>query len=125
MTQPKRIEGARLCLSLTRSGLKAYGNRESLTELARWLDWIAQHDPAEHFECHVRWHLEDEESKFEGKRPSNVWVVTEGDLAGVFEQEVQIDETTRQAGFELTFMAVTENDLDEMAAPGWQEIAVE
>ena len=68
----------------------------------------------------MRWHLEDEASKFDGKRPSNVWVVMHSDLTNVFEQEAQVDDMTRQAGFELTFMAVTEQDLDKMASPGWQ-----
>jgi len=115
MKQPQRVEGARLCLSVSKDGVKAYGNRESFTSLARWLEWIAAHDPSEHFECHVRWHLEDEESKFQGKRPQNTWVKMEGDVAAVFEQELQLDADTRQDGFELTFMAVTEQELDTMA----------
>ena len=95
-------------------GLTAYGNRQAFTELASWLTWIAKHDPSEHYECHLRWHMESEEVKFDGKRPSNVWVNFESGLAEVFDQEGQIDKNTRQAGFEVTFMAVTEQQLDEM-----------
>jgi len=119
MEQPRLIAGSRLCLALTAEGLTVYGNPEALKSLAKWLEWIAHANPEEHYECHVGLFLEDEASRFEGKVPRNVSVLVERTLAPHIVQRkmVQIDgEPALQRGFDLTFMAVPEADLDQMAA---------
>lgn len=118
MEQPKKIPGTRLCLVVTKSGLKAYGNASALKSLASWLEWVAASNPAEHFECHVEMDLESDESKFEGKVPRNVWVLLQRELAGtldVREKVIVEGEPVDSHGFGLTFMAVSESELDDMA----------
>lgn len=67
--QPKPIPGSRLCLSVTPLGLSVYGNPTGLRALAKWLEWIASHSPAEHYECHVGMDIMDDQSTFENKTP--------------------------------------------------------
>lgn len=116
MNQPRKIPGARLCLAMREQGLTVYCNPDALRSLAEWLQWIASHNPAEHFECHVRMDLEDDESKFENKVPSNVLMLVEKQLSNIFSGTAAINGTqVSERGFELTFMAAPEEELDEMA----------
>jgi hypothetical protein len=117
MEPPKKVPGARLCLSVTKRGVMAYGNPAALKLLAQWLEWIASQDPAEHFECHVGMDIENDESKFDNQTPSNVWVLFEEKLSDTFarNESILVDgEQVAVCGFDLSFMAVQESELDEM-----------
>ena len=105
-------------MALTKQGLTVYGNAAGFRSLAKWLEWVADSSPTEHYECHVGMDLEDVESKFDNKRPRNVWVLMERSLDGIVEKRrrgVVDNEEVEFRGFDLTFMAVPENELDEMA----------
>jgi hypothetical protein len=116
--KPKKMPGARLCLAVTSKGVTAYCNPAALKSLAKWLEWISLHAPEEHFECHVGMDIEDDESKFDGRIPSNVWVLIEKSLSHSLQRDAisEIDgEQVKICGFNLTFMATPEDELDEMA----------
>jgi hypothetical protein len=118
MEQPKKLPGSKLCLAITKDGLTAYGNPEAFRSLAKWLEWIAASNPAEHFECHVGMDLESDESKFQNKTPKNVWVLIDKDLSSILAKRGRsyIDgEAVELRGFDVNFMAVPENELDQMA----------
>lgn len=118
MEQPKKVPGARVCLAVTSQGVTAYCNPAALKSLAKWMEWISSHDPSEHFECHLTMDIKDDESKFENKTPSNVWVLLEDKLLNVLQRDelAMIDgEQVKKRGFDLSFMAVPESELDEMA----------
>lgn len=118
MNQPHLESGARACIVLTRQGLTVYGNPPALRTLAKWLEWIASAPPSEHYECHVGMDLEDEESKFHGGLPRNVWVLVEEALALHVEarQALVVDgEPALERGFDLKIMGATERDLDDLA----------
>jgi len=108
MPAPDRIPGTRACVVVTRHGVKLYGNRAAFRSLARFMSWIAEADPAEHFECHAKWHLASEEFLLRNGAP-NVATLFTPDLVDHFTRESEDD-----SGFELTFMGVEEGDLDEL-----------
>lgn len=109
-TRPEKKSDARLCLSVRRDGLTAYGNTQAFQSLAEWLSWLSKSDPKEHFECHVTMALEDDASLFEGKRPRNVWTVADHAMRGIVTPR-----SSKHPGFELTFMMAGAAELDQMA----------
>lgn len=110
MKNPTRKSGTRLCIAVTNSGVTLYGNKQAFKSLSEWMDWIASSSEGEHFECHVLMYLEDDESKFEGKEPRNVWTLIDETVSPSFTAKA-----TNNTGFELTFMGVEEKELDYMA----------
>ena len=106
---PLKKAGTRLCIAVTRDGVSVYGNKQAFQSLSEWMSWIAASNDADHFECHVTMSLEDDASSFEGKEPRNVWVLTDEEFADSFGRQSE-----GSPGFELTFMAVEEQDLDEL-----------
>jgi hypothetical protein len=108
--KPNVQKGARICMAVTQDGVTVYGNKIGLESLSEWLAWIAKNNPSENYECHTKMYLMDDDCVFEGKKPNNIWVLKSKDVAHSFYEE---NETC--PGFELTFMGVTEKDLDEMA----------
>ena len=114
---PKTIPGSRICFALSRDGVTAYGNNKALRSLSQWLDWLAKTDPATHNECHVSLSLESEEVILKGKRPKNVWILAEREFTPLL-KSMSIKDVDggklRSVGFEMTFMAVTDDELDKM-----------
>lgn len=107
--QPMANEKSRICLNFAADGLTAYCNREALIDLRNQLDWLIASPPEANHHCHTLMVLENDESRFEGKRPRN---------AGVsFSEGV---ETMKNADSEsgecvdLTFMVVNDAILDDM-----------
>ena len=86
-----------------------YGNREAFRSLAQFMSWIADANPADHYECHVKWHLSSEEALLRGGTP-NVVTVIAPELATHLASASDMG-----PGFEVTFMAVEEHDLDAMS----------
>jgi hypothetical protein len=100
----------RLCLKLSIDGLTAYGNKEAIIALRDQMNWLLESDPSEHFECHVMLTMENDESKFGGLVPANVWTIVSKDLIGI--DDDLINEVPKN--FELTIMQVRDFDLDEL-----------
>lgn len=87
-----------------------YSNRSALKALAAWLEWIADSDPKEHFECHYRMAFEDEAAVLEGKCPSNITLAADESL-----QTSVILPGPDEFGFELTFIHASDEELEKMA----------
>jgi len=100
MTYPKRERGTEICIAVTRSGTTIYGNKAAFRELSRWMSWIAESDPAEHYECHLSWHLNSHYS-----RRKRVWVIVEKGLRSLFHRKKS------EPAVDVTFMAVTDDEL--------------
>ena len=116
MDRPTRAPGTRLCIAVRKEGVTLYGNPSAMRSLAEYLLWIAGADPAEHYECHARLELQSDECLFENKRPLDVWALVEPALAQHITAGASVsDDGDREEGFEVTFMAVEERDLDELA----------
>jgi hypothetical protein len=109
---PDRINGTRLCIYINSDGVTVYGNKQAFLSLASYMRWIAESDPAEHFELHTVMSLASEISK---KGQKNVFVINDCDT--VVEENknfVWNKEGLDRTGFELTFMIVEEKDLDDL-----------
>ena len=85
-----------ICVTVEKEGVWIYANRDGLRALADRMAILAESDPAEHYELHLRWHLG---SHGRGRNP-------------VF---VLLDDKARKAHsrtqFEVTVMAVESKDL--------------
>jgi hypothetical protein len=108
MSAPDRIPGTRACVVVTHDGVKLCGNRAAFRSLARLMTWIAESDPAAHFECHAKWHLASD-AFLQHKAAPNVATLFTPDMFDHFAPRSEDD-----PGFELTFRAVEEGDLDEL-----------
>jgi hypothetical protein len=118
MELPRQIPGTRLCIAVGTGGVTLYGNPAALRTMAQYLLWAADADPAEHYECHVRWHLQSDACRFDGKRPLDVWTLVDAGLAQSIPPSPlvpSVEAVAQQEGFEVTFMAVEESDLDVLA----------
>jgi hypothetical protein len=100
MAYPKRVRGTEICITVSRDGTTIYGNKAAFRELSRWMNWIAESDSAEHYECHLPWHLDS----YFAKR-KRVWVLIEKGMLAVLKR------TESKPKFEVTFMAVTGKEL--------------
>jgi len=98
-------------MAVTSNGLTAYCNKKALLALSQRLAEIAESDVSEHYETHVRMHFEADECVFEGRRPSNVWVLRTKELAPLLAPHG----APGTEDFELTFMVVPEAELDDLA----------
>jgi hypothetical protein len=107
---PSRKPGTKLCMAVTKQGVTAYGNRDAFESLSEWFKWLAASDPAEHYECHLIWHLQDDASAFRKQSIKNVFALFTAKTKPVFEKESEDG-----FGFEMTFMMAPEAELDELA----------
>src|SRR5688572_14179631 len=112
MTKPELHSDSRLCIAIKKDGVTLYGNPSALRSLADRLRRIADADPSEHYECHVTMELLSDECRFGGRQSLNVWSLAEPHLVPHI---VPVNGSRDLAGFEVTFMAVEERDLDDMA----------
>jgi hypothetical protein len=107
---PAPKSGTKLCLAVTKQGVTAYGNRDAFESLGEWFKWLASSDPAERFECHTIWHLQDEANSLREQTTRNVYALFSARTKPVFEKESEDG-----FGFELTFMMAPDAELDELA----------
>jgi len=107
MSYPDVTKETEICVAVRREGVTLYGNRAAFRSLSRWLSWIADSDPKEHFECHLLWNFNSYESKV-GEEPPRVWVLYDKETASTFQHQPD------ECEFEVTFMAVERSDLDKL-----------
>jgi hypothetical protein len=48
----------RLAIVTGSTGTTLYGNRAAFRTLARWMTWLAESDPRDHYEFHLPWHFQ-------------------------------------------------------------------
>lgn len=81
MAMPAADRSMRLCVVRRKRETVIYGNVRAFRNLARWMAWLANSDPSEHFEIHVPWSFQSpywrtkvvtvlEESRGTARRPS-------------------------------------------------------
>jgi hypothetical protein len=87
---------AEACLTVEKDGVWVYGNRAALQQMAERLAVIAESDPSEHYELHLRWHL----GSHRAKRP-NVYALV----------HPEVSQSHSARDFELTLMVVEPKDL--------------
>ena len=90
-------------------GVKIYGNAAAFESLARIMSWIASAAPNENFECHLPLSLQDDDAIFGKTDNPNAWVAIDPAL-----RQLVKPRTSRSMGFEVTFMALSEQQLDEL-----------
>jgi hypothetical protein len=100
----------RLCISVATDGVKVYGDSEAFKLLASKLIRIAHTKPSEHFEIHTLFHLQDYASVKNEESEARIWTIVDSDL------EASFPVLDGQIGFELTYMIVTESELDSLQA---------
>lgn len=105
---PKRNPNSRVCLAVTKHGVKVYANRDAFRQLAEWMLRLAASPEREYYECHVTWHLEPDESFF-GRQEKRVWVLYDDEARKLYESADSSDK-----GFELDFMTLEAEDLDNL-----------
>jgi hypothetical protein len=113
MGQPAKVPGSRICVLLHPDEVVICANVIGFAELAGWMAWLAASSPEETFHLHLLWHLESDESRFDGVRPKNVWVLRSPEFHSVKSEPPAGMEAV---DFEVTFQVVRDADLDELAA---------
>ena len=104
--------GSKLALRVDDNGLTVYANNAGLVSLAERLLRIAQANPDECYECHVRMAFED---TFGDGTRGDVSLSVDKEIAGYFTRlSPDAPADARPVGFELTFMHVNEAALAEM-----------
>ena len=107
--QPEASDKSRICLTFAADGLTAYCNREALIDLRAQLDWLIALPPEEHYHCHTLMVLENDASRFGGKRPRNAGVSFSEGVETMKDADIDGGECV-----DLTFMVVTDAILDDM-----------
>jgi hypothetical protein len=107
--QPQADAHSRICLNFSRDGLNVYANRQALMDLRDQLTWLIESPPEEHYHCHVLMALENDESRFDGKRPRNAGVVFSDGVDAMSGADFEDGEVV-----DLSFFVMGENDLDHM-----------
>ena len=102
---------SRICLNFSRDGLNVYANRQALADLRDRLTWLIDSPPEDFYHCHVLMELENDESKFDGKRPSNAGIIFDADAADMFKADFEGGEVV-----DLSFFPVSDEHLDSMQA---------
>jgi hypothetical protein len=109
--RPEVNEQSRICLNFGADGLNVYANRQALMDLRDQLTWLVDSPPEEHYHLHVLMTLENDQSKFDGKRPRNAGVVFSDDFSEIVNADMGRGDVV-----DLSFFMVGENDLDDMQA---------
>jgi hypothetical protein len=99
---PQRDPRLRICIVQRRDGVTLYGNRAAFRNLARWMEWLAEAPRGEHYECHVRWHLERQSERSASHVP-RIWLLMDPELVDVCDRES-----------EVTFMVTEKDELDRL-----------
>jgi hypothetical protein len=102
MRHPKNEKHLQLCLVVSEEGVTAYGNAAAMRTLSRWLAWLGDSQPSDHYECHVAWHLG---SPF--RKQNRVWLLRTGGSPGRRQRTSQ----KLSEGYDVTFMLVTSREL--------------
>lgn len=108
MPYPKEILGTQFCIRVSPDGVTVYGNRKAFQAFTLGMTWIAKFPEAEHYECHLPWHLRSK-SSLNGAKPQNIWVVMDKKVKSTFKGK-----SRSHAGFDLNFMMVEQADLDRL-----------
>ena len=107
--QPSANDQSRICLDFNEDGLTVLGNREALIDLRRQLDWLLSGPADDHWHAHVLLTLENDGSRFDGKRPRNAgYIVPEG-----FQLIAEKHDPLGQV-VDLTIVHASEETLDAM-----------
>jgi hypothetical protein len=88
-----------ICVTVEEEGVWIYANRDGLKALADRIGVLAQSDPADHYELHLRWHLGSH-----GRHPNPVFVLVDD----------KVRKAQSRARFEVTVMAVEPKDLRKL-----------
>ncbi len=107
--QPAASQKSRICLNFAAEGLTAYCNREALIDLRNQLDWLISSPPEDSYHCHTLLTLENDESRFGGKRPRNAGVSFSQGVEVMQEADIENGDCV-----DLTFMIVSDAMLDDL-----------
>lgn len=106
MGYPKVLENTEVCITVTTDGVKLYGNKDAFFTLSEWMAWIATSNEKEHYECHVGFHLLNDEA-FVNVNKRNVYFLFDETVFKVVHSE-------KDAFFDLTFMILQDSELGEL-----------
>ena len=106
---PETNPNSRLTLEFSIDGLNVYANKQALIDLREQLTWLINSPEDEYYHCHVLMHLENEESKYDGKRPRNAGVSFTDDVAQMVNANIDGGECV-----DLSFFVVKDSDLDDI-----------
>jgi hypothetical protein len=109
-TAPPANSGIRLCLTVTKQGVTAYGNRAAFECLSDRLKSLASSGRDSHYEFHTIWHLGSGEKAYAETAPKDVYVLFSKATESVFHSS-----DPHSFGFELTFMMASDDDLNTLA----------
>lgn len=107
MKYAKTCFGRKICVIISKEGIKVYGNRQAFKYLAGWLNQLAKSPKNAYHECHAALDLQTSSSLF-GDGPKNIWFLFDATTFPLFKKKI------RNKDFEFTFMVVEEKDLETM-----------
>lgn len=116
---PENIRGSRICIYISPSGIKFYGNREAFQSLVNWMKRNAESNPSDYYECHLHWDMLTPKA-LEGEEPPNIWVLYDKRVAPLF-----LHLPDNEDDLEVIFMVVSDQELDGMEQYKESKIAPE
>lgn len=107
--RPEANDKSRICLNFARDGLNVYANRQALMDLRDQLSWLIDSPAEDFYHCHVLMTLENDASRFEGKRPRNAGVSFSSDAAEMVNADFENGECV-----DLSFFVMPDTEMDDM-----------
>jgi hypothetical protein len=99
MTRTRANGRTNVCITVEKDGVWVYGNPPAFRKMAERMARLAESDPAEHYELHLRWHLGSHRAKRQA-----IFVLLDSAARRVH----------RRQDFELTFMVAEPSDLRKL-----------
>lgn len=107
--RPSANPQSRLCLRFSVDGLDVYANREGLIDIREQLTWLINSSPDDFCHVHTLLTLENDESRFDGKRPRNAGVVITDDAAEITNADIE-----GGVCVDLSFFMTTDEQLNDL-----------
>lgn len=107
--RPEASDKSRICLNFAVDGLNVYANRQALIDLRDQLSWLIDSPPEHFYHCHVLMALENDGSRFEGKRPRNAGVSFSDGAAEMVNADFEKGECV-----DLSFFVMPEAEMDDI-----------
>ena len=110
MALPDHVEGMKMCVTITKEGVRIYGNKQAFHTLAKWISWTADGKEKESYEFHLPWTIKAPELLEEDQGLGNVWMLFDKTTYPIYSQALGQDEEVM-----FNFQAIDDKHLKELS----------